>query len=52
MPIEVFEAKHEEDWPDRRSGFPPNPEGTRFEEEQLDALFPKLTAKVAELEEI
>lgn len=52
VPIEVFEAKHDEDWPDRGSGFPPEPVGTRFEEDELDDLFPKLTAKVAELEEI
>lgn len=52
VPMEVFETKFGEDWPGKGGSFPPEPEGTRWEEEQLDALFPKLTAKVAELEDI
>lgn len=52
VPIEVFEAKHDEDWPGANGGFPNTPEGARWEEDDLDRLFPKLTAKVAELEDI
>ena len=52
VPIEVFEKKFDEDWPGKGGSFSPEPTGTRWEEDQLDALFPKLTAKVAELEAI
>lgn len=52
VPIEVFEKKFDEDWPGQGAGFPPEPEGTRWEEDQLDDLFPKLTAKVTQLEDI
>ena len=50
--IDVFEAKFDEDWPNHGQGFPPEPEGTRWEEVALDDLFPKITAKVAELEDM
>jgi hypothetical protein len=52
VPMEVFETKFGEDWPGKGGSLPPEPEGERWEEAQLDALFPKLKAKVAELEEI
>ena len=50
VPIEVFESTQDADWPNPAVSFPSEPEGERWEEDDLDQLYPKLTAKVAELE--
>lgn len=50
VPIEVFESTQDADWPVPATAFPSEPEGRRWEEDDLDRLFPKLTAKIAELE--
>lgn len=51
VPIEVFETKYDEDWPGQPGRFPAEPAGTPWEEDDLDRLFPRLTAKVAALDE-
>ncbi len=48
--MDVFEAKFDEDFPPSEPAPSPEPEGKPWEEEELGQLFPKLTAKVAELE--
>ena len=48
--MDVFEAVHDEDWPPSTVTHPAEPAGAPWEEESLGALFPKLSAKVAELD--
>ena len=48
--VEVFEKKTGEDFPDTGIRYAAEPEGSRWEEEDLDGMFPRLTAKVDSLE--
>ncbi|MGR3514991.1 MAG: DUF4240 domain-containing protein [Paracoccaceae bacterium] len=48
--MDVFEAKFDEDFPVVAVDMPAEPLGQPWDEDALDALYPKLTARVAELE--
>ena len=48
--MDVFEAKFDEDFPPVGNKTPPEPAGEAWDEDALDDLFPKLTARVADLE--
>ena len=52
VPIEVFEKKYDEDWPGTGGSHATEPDGKDWQEDELDRLFPKLPARVAELEEL